>query len=77
MAQEAKKHIFFILDSDMMIKKMRNNPRMLRLVVTTFPCFLLRTHRQPCCLTRQDREVADFTRSRVKNNTEFTNLMIS
>ena len=26
-------------------------------------------------LTRRDREVVDFTRSRVKNNTEFTNLM--
>ena len=26
------------------------------------------------CLTRRDREVVDFTRSRVKNNTELTNL---
>ena len=28
-------------------------------------------------LRRRDREVVDFTRSHVKNNTEFTNLMIS
>ena len=28
-------------------------------------------------LMRRDREVIDFTRSHVKNNTEFTNLMIS
>ena len=28
----------------------------------------------PCVLTRRDREVVDFTRSRVKNNTELTNL---
>ena len=27
-------------------------------------------------MTRRDREVIVFTRSRVKNNTEFTNLMI-
>ena len=33
--------------------------------------------RQWCHFTRRDREVVDFTRSRVKNNTEFINLMIS
>ena len=27
-------------------------------------------------MTRRDREVVDFTLSRVKNNTEFTNLKI-
>ena len=31
--------------------------------------------RDTCALTRRDCEVVDFTRSRVKNNSEFTNLM--
>ena len=31
--------------------------------------------RKTCDMTRWDREVVDFTRSRVKNNTKLTNLM--